>query len=472
MRVVVGLTVLLVSLAWSGCFGGPTEDALQPGGLPDEAPTSHVVVGIVDSGINPYHEQFHDHGSLAWTHPREYIPGYPADTIALRLSLNETDWLTAVASDCDIWNGLQPDVLYWIPGTRIVGLRISQDWVFDEVECTGDALPVKGLDTLAPHGTGAAGRAAGATTSLCPECRIVMSQGAQRTDAMLWMAEQSWIDVQSNSWVGYLCHQLPSSETAGCDRGDDAWAREATEKQVTFAASGNGIRSTIGVSFALGVGMPTYLRPAQGHAGVIVVGGHDNGEVIVWPGSIPHVVADAWNHPSAAWNQTTTDGIFGGTSGATPFAAGVFARLILDARFMLGDNGTGLRDGALAVAGPEAVLPTEGPLADGILTRHEAQTVYMKTAFARPVEEQPYDGTLGCALDSGYICTSRSNDLGPWSVVPEGVPAYYFIGYGQVGVGSLTDAVGVLTGDAGLPSRPLEDKLFEVDSEVRATLQE
>jgi hypothetical protein len=463
------LAVLLFATV-AGCLNGPPEDPhLARQGDPDER-AARVVVGIIDSGINAYHVQFRDNGTDAWRHPSLYIPGYPADAQALHIDLDATDWKAAVAADCGLWNGLEPDVLYWIPGTRIIGLRIAPDWVGEPVDCAARELPTKGLDTLEPHGSGAAGRAAGATTSLCPECKIVMNQGPQTTEAMHWMAQRPWIDVQSNSWGGYLCHEIPAQGL--CDRGPHELARQATELQVTFAASGNGIRNNVGEPFALGLGTPAYLKPAQGHEGVIMVGGHDNGEIIVWPGSLPHVVADAWDHPSAAWNQTVENGTYGGTSGATPFAAGVFARLVLEARVILGDHGTGLRDGNVAVAAPDAQLPDQGPLADGILSREEAERLIMTTALERPREERPFDGELGCPLDSGYICVSRTNDLGPWSQVPDGVPAYYFIGYGQVGVRSLDAALAVLQGTAPQPERPVEDAFFHVDAQLRSALQE
>lgn len=64
------------------------------------------------------------------------------------LSLNLTDWKSAVAADCGIWNSLQPEAVYWIPGTRIVGLR---PWPFEEDPPEGLAIlsaAVGGLGSL------------------------------------------------------------------------------------------------------------------------------------------------------------------------------------------------------------------------------------------------------------------------------------------------------------------------------------
>lgn len=47
---------------------------------------------------------------------------------------------------------------------------------------------------------------------------------------------------------------------------------------------------------------------------------------------------------------------------------------------MLGDTGTGARDGALVVAGKNVARPTTGPLADGRLTADELLAVQLATA--------------------------------------------------------------------------------------------
>src|SRR5918999_2647212 len=80
------------------------------------------VVGIIDTGINPYHQTFRDDTARAYRHPSTYIPGYPADAIALPITLDEPDYWKAVAQDCeDIWAKVEPGKLYWFPGTKIIG---------------------------------------------------------------------------------------------------------------------------------------------------------------------------------------------------------------------------------------------------------------------------------------------------------------------------------------------------------------
>lgn len=465
---------LVLGAALAGCAGSAPPEGSEPqaAAIASTVEAAHVVVAVIDSGINAYHAQFRDPSPTGALHPSTYLEGYPANATPLTLTLDAPDWQTAVRADCEAWNALEPGRLYYVPGTRIVGIFLSEDWATrGVVDCAAGEVPLNGLDTLAPHGSGAAGRAAGATTSLCPDCRIVSVQMGQNTWAMHWAAQQPWIDLQTNSWGGYLCHEVPAQTV--CDRGPHELAREATALQVTFAASGNGVRHRDGtVTAEFGLGTPTYLKPAQGHDGVLVVGGHDNGDVLLWPGTMPHVVADAANHPSAAWNTTAEDDAFGGTSGATPFAAGTFAAMLLDARRLAGDAGTGLRGGDLVVAAAGATLPATGPLADGALSRAEAERLFLLTAVARPAEDQPFDGAFGCrppdcADDNLYMTSAVA-----WSALPADVPAYYFVGYGQVGTASLRAATAILRGEGPFPVREAEDRFFAADAALRRALQD
>src|SRR3954452_15696248 len=82
--------------------------------------TAHAadgVVGLFDTGINPYHRTFRDTSPRAYRHPSTYLPGYPKDAQALQLSLDEPDFKKAVKKDCKTWKAIKPVQLYWIPRT-------------------------------------------------------------------------------------------------------------------------------------------------------------------------------------------------------------------------------------------------------------------------------------------------------------------------------------------------------------------
>jgi hypothetical protein len=64
------------------------------------ATSSLATVGIVDTGINPYHITFRDNSLRAKKHPSTYIPGYPKDALALKLAFSEEKYWEAVKKDC------------------------------------------------------------------------------------------------------------------------------------------------------------------------------------------------------------------------------------------------------------------------------------------------------------------------------------------------------------------------------------
>ena len=104
----------------------PSSSAM-PTGWPAR-PSPITVVGVADSGINPYHFEFSaatypDPDVLALTrnftrHPSEYISGYPASSTALPITLGQGYY---PAKDKAMWASVDVGKLYWIPGTKIIG---------------------------------------------------------------------------------------------------------------------------------------------------------------------------------------------------------------------------------------------------------------------------------------------------------------------------------------------------------------
>src|SRR3712207_1958418 len=77
--------------------------------------SADAVIAFVDSGINPYHASFRDDSPRAYQHPSTYLEGYPADAVALPITLDEPDWAKAVQADCELWRSVEPGTLYWFP---------------------------------------------------------------------------------------------------------------------------------------------------------------------------------------------------------------------------------------------------------------------------------------------------------------------------------------------------------------------
>ena len=466
--------------------GGPAETGCVKRTYPDRidcdvtpqvrTPRPMSVVAHIDTGINPYNKNFRDRSKLAYEHPSTYIPGYPKEALALRLSL-DLPYEQAIEKDADTWKLLQRGKLYWIPGTKIVG-AISMG-------AGGASCPLVKVPTVlatndgtckehmilddAGHGTMTGSRAAGLLTSLAPDARLVTIEGLG-ANSVQWAAAQGWIDVQTNSWLSLIPPPVPSAVT-------DAFA-DATTKMFTLAASGNGTAFVTGVAPT-----PTYLL-STAPPGVVLVGGHDNGKATLWSGAPPHVVADAYAGPTAIHNSSTEvrpDPISCCTSASSPYAAGGAAALIEEARRILGDRTTGADDGVLA-RGPCGVVES-GPLADGDFTLEELRELFFHTAQPHPVEGE-HDGLIHWAGDprlpdnaeygpgGNPFCLGCTTTPAPWSAIPEQVDTYPFIGYGGINEHSVELGKQVLQGGKEAPTRESADAQYEVDQSIRELMFE
>ncbi len=427
--------IAIAASSLAGCLGPTTPVAVEDlAGAP--APRiPQAVVALIDTGINPYHADFRDASPLAQRHPSTYLPGYPADAIGVNLTLDAKDLDVAIEADSETWKSLKPHTLYWFPGTKIVAAYA--------LPREGDTVGEPGWIYSTGHGTMTASRAAGNAYSLCPECRIAMVQGFH-ADAVLWAAAQPWIDAQSNSWSPLLVmQQADAAQSPGLREAFEA----AAATHAVFASAGNGVAGKLGV-----LGHPSFTRSTSGPRGVVSVGGHDNGQIILWSGSWPHVAADACDNWAAKGDSLDEYGPRegGGTSSASPYAAGAAARLVLEARRLLADEyETGVADATFA-RGPATDALATSPLADGDLSLDELKLVLFRTAVARPVATE----------HDGEVCGPGPYNTYPvqWSEIPSDAPSYAFIGYGQISVDSVATAIAVLAGATPLPERPVEDE--------------
>lgn len=457
-------------------------------GLPAGAPVAArarppvVVLALIDTGINPYAPAFRDTSALARRHPSTYLPGYPADARALRLSLG-LPYDEAIERDRAVWASVRRGELYWIPGTRIAGaLSLGAGGTCSAERPPpangGGGCPERVLLDDHGHGTMTAARAAGWPASLGanppgpdPATRIVVVEGLGAA-SVTWAADQGWIDVQSNSWLSLV---PPPANSRVADSTSAAF-RYAAERMVTIAASGNGAAHVLGAAPT-----PTYALSTAA-PGVILVGGHDNGRMTLWAGAPPHVVADAYGGMTARRDSDADMApapIACCTSAAAPYAAGAAAALVAAARAALGDTTPGVTGGVLASGVPRGI--TEGPLADGDLTLEEFTDVFLHTAQARPVEGRD-DGLIHWAGEprapdftqygpgANPFCLLCTTTPVAWASVPESVDAYQLIGYGAINEHSLEAARAVLAGREAMPERPSADAQYDADQQLRAAI--
>ncbi|MDQ3964261.1 MAG: S8/S53 family peptidase [Actinomycetota bacterium] len=434
-----------------------------------------VVVAHIDTGVNPYAPAFRDRSPIAYQHPSTYIPGYPKDVTAVKLTLDKP-FEDAWKADEAKWKSLRRGELYWFPGTKIIGaISMSAGGEFCPTVKLATVNAFTNDDTCSEHvifddhghGTMTGSRSTGIPDSLAPEARLVTIEGLG-AGSVKWAADQGWIDVQTNSWLSLVPPPIPSGTT-------EAFAA-AAEKMVTIAASGNGAAYLAGF-----VPTPTYVL-STAPPGVILVGGHDNGLSTIWAGAPPHVVADAYMPMSAATRSVEPmhpEIMACCTSAAAPYGASGAAVLILEARKILGDNLTGVRGSALA-CGPKNKVKS-GPLADGNLTLEEFNELYFHTAEAFPAEGKDdgavhWSGGLRPPDQVEYgpggnpYCFGCTTTPVPWSAMPAQADgaAYQFVGYGGINERSVKLGIDVLRGKTEMPARAAADAQYDLDQQLRA----
>ncbi|MCA1814596.1 MAG: S8/S53 family peptidase [Halobacteriales archaeon] len=446
-----------------------------------------VTVALIDQGVNPYNADFRDDSPLARQEPCTYLPQYPCGVPALQLSLDEPDWQTAFAKDAAVWAGVQRGQLYWIPGTKIVGaISLGNGGVNCDDPVDAPPVPtvlgVAGLRTGCGaetrimddggHGTMTASRSAGNSHSLCRECRIVEVEGLGAA-SLRWVADQPWIDVTSNSWLSII--PAPAEWFLSTFDSVGSAFQYAADRMPTYAASGNGAAYIAGFAPT-----PTYALSTAA-PGVILVGGHDNGQVALWSGAPPTVVADAFGGFAAGYRSTTQvqpDPVSCCTSAASPYAAGGGAQLILEARRILGDTGPHFHDGVLA----RGAATARGPLSDGVLTMDEFKQVAFHSAQPQsmagpddgllsftgdPTQPAPKGLLLAYGLGENPFCQGCAALPVPWSAIPPTGATFAQAGYGAINPASVALGTAVLRGDAALPARDVEDAQYGLDQQVR-----
>ncbi|RLF40680.1 MAG: hypothetical protein DRN12_04860 [Thermoplasmata archaeon] len=144
----------------------------------------HVVVAILDSGVNVYHKIFRRWNETM--HPSTYIEGFPEDVQAVNLTFGN-DWQSNYEEDKETWRSLEEKKLYWFPHTNIIAISFGQSTWYRREE-SGDII----LDDNG-HGTSTSSVIA----KINPNVTILMVEtGANKLkEALSWAVNQSWIDV-------------------------------------------------------------------------------------------------------------------------------------------------------------------------------------------------------------------------------------------------------------------------------------
>jgi hypothetical protein len=297
----------------------------------------HVVIAVVDTGVNLYHDFFAAPGLTA--HPSTWLPGFPASATTVSLALNEPTYGAAVTTDAATFAGMQRSTydagsgsfdthLYTFPGTRVVG-GVSFGEYEDALNTPVSQLPV--LDDYG-HGTHSAGLAGGANLAAADgNVLIVAVEVGSGTfeEGVRWAARQPWIDALTVS-LG-LRANLPVTTSPTGDRNGMEWATyEAfqTGKPV-FMAAGNGVSNTGLAPDKCTTHTSSYTGPTW----VTRIGAAEPADGSpTWWHCVPVDAVARTNVLSPDFDSLVAAGNASGTSAATPNAAGHFARLLLSGR--------------------------------------------------------------------------------------------------------------------------------------------
>lgn len=397
------------------------------GVLPDVSASTqsgqHTVVAVVDTGINPYHD-FFEAPALS-DHPSTWLDGFPQGAQTVDLTLDAGSYDTAVSQDEATWDGLayteasdsmgtQGEELYTFPGTRVVA-GISFGEYGDTLSSAGDT-PV--LDEHG-HGTGSAGLAAGSDLSQADGNVLVVAVevgAGQFEDGFWWAARQPWIDAITAS-LGTIAN-VPVPPVLFGDQENSApmATKTATDNGKPFlVASGNGVSGT-GLAADH---CSTHTSAFTGPSWVTRIGAAEqsSGNPSTWH-CLPVEAIAKTPAPSVSATSLSDQDSHSGTSASTPNVAGHLADLVLETRRQ-----------AIATDPQEAL--------DHLL--HAAQ---------------PEDPSVGLFAEPSLPA--------PASVVDQG--------YGRVDEGAVDRAFDTLAAGQGPTPRPVEDRFFATDAEIRDAL--
>ncbi|PKK86124.1 MAG: hypothetical protein CVT48_02560 [Thermoplasmata archaeon HGW-Thermoplasmata-1] len=366
---------------------------------------SHVVVAYIDSGINPYHQQFRRPDMMA--HPSAYISDYPADSIPLNLTFGDS-YQQNVRNDTATFSEVERGSLYWIPGTPVIGaVSFSQDYVLNLVEA--DGLPI--LSDSSDHGNSVASTILNNNQEVL---LVVIEAGSKDlAEAMNWAAEQPWIDIISSSFGLLTGVEVP--EPVFWSGVSEAIKKAYDSGKILTQGAGNRI-------------MPPWFGDTAGPPQIINVGGFDykcKGDALIAAKS-PDFTSD---FSVLVANNTDMDGYdwHSGTSYSGPTVAATISKTLLSCREKLNYTGEGAANGNLIDLPAKDISLTNSMFRDAF----NKTALYVSTADYDPTQFEQHDLLL-------FIL-----DI-PTPILP-GAP-FIQMGWGYVGPEIVNDTVDILLG--------------------------
>ncbi|HWG94522.1 MAG TPA: S8 family serine peptidase [Mycobacteriales bacterium] len=312
---------------------------------------ARVVVGVIDSGINPYHEAFQVEESSVTPEVLAEL-GVTEDRV---VTLTRTGDVAAdlAADQARVWDRIEPGKPYWFTGTNIVAASFTT---------TGRRiLPNSPTDT---HGVGVTASVLGAN----PEAVVLFAEGINDA-AETWTFTHPAVDVVTTSYGPVGSPPLGSHLTATYEGVVELGKLHTGAADNSPALSP--FDSTSGPWWSVGVG--GYQEGSSEGRQVL------SGNVVDFVGDFTQTL------PYCDVCQTGGTRSVSGTSFATPTSAGVASRVLLEARRAAGHRG------GIVTEGVEAPLMVAGdsPLTVWDLRRALEQAAHLP----RTSDFQPGGGT-------------------------------------------------------------------------------
>lgn len=306
---------LLFALLPAGAFA-----AARPGTSPPR-----VVVAVIDSGINPYHEYFNAGGSLyGKSSPSSVTPavlkefGIDKDHI-IRLT-RTGNFVADFAKDKAQFEKIEKGEPYWFAGTNVIGISFAE----------GEPLRPDG--GASSHGIGTAAAVLGAN----PHAIVVAVEGIN-SDSEEWAFTHGAVDIITTSYG-------PITSVPTLNHLSNSYTGVVTNGKAHFGAAAND---------------PTYstLDETSGPWWSIGIAGFEEGDTNgrqLSSGNVPDFVGDFTQELPYCRSCEEGKRVVRGTSFATPRSAGTFSKILLEARRAAGHSGgidSGGKGGPSLVAG-------------------------------------------------------------------------------------------------------------------------
>lgn len=367
--------VLVAALALAACAGGSTDVDVSK---LEEAGEPRVVVAVIDSAFNPYHEFFHA-GSAIYpgTAPSSVTPEVLAAFGITEERIIEVTRTGNASKDIKAdeakWAAVRPGRAYWIKGTNLIGISFAT------------SPPLKPTPEKNPHGVGTTSRVLAAN----PDAIVVFVEGSGTAEGETFAMTHPSIDIVSTSYGVPGSVPLPGHVTQG-------FTGVHGMGKLHFGAADN--------SPALSPGDTT-----SGPWWSIGIAGleeetSDGRQVL--SGNLIDFLGDFTDDMPYCTTCERGESSSSGTSFATPTSAGVASKVLLEARRATGHGG-GIR---IAAGAPPAMVDAGGK----VITNWQLRRALEEAAWVPGVGD--YDPVTGVG-EVAYPVPPAA----PWTVIGWGV---------------------------------------------------